>query len=194
MSDADDDLGAAGFGAEDAELDDLGLGAEEELPDSEGEEAGEADAEGSDAEEAGEPGEPGEPGEEADPLAARPTDPAAPPHFDALVHESNCKAEIVFITGAARLTSDWLSQGEAAGLLSLRAAQIADGSPILVEGPLPPGCDDSVKIAYRELLGRRCPLEVHRVVNTVRVGGVLRQYVEVWYPNEMKHLPMQPPS
>ena len=82
------------------------------------------------------------------------------------------------------VTSDVLQLTEAAGLLAVRAKQIADtGKVFLAETA---GLHDPVELARAELLARRCPLAVERAVGVLDNGDLL---VERKDPNAMTHSP-----
>jgi len=82
------------------------------------------------------------------------------------------------------ITSDLLSEYEMTELVSIRASQIErDASTVMCDiGNL----DDCIKIAQRELMERKCPLLVRRVVGTMVLNGETFIRVEDRDPREMQ--------
>lgn len=73
-----------------------------------------------------------------------------------------------------RITSEIMTLAEYTRVLSERAQQISDGSPIFVDiGDE----SDPIKIAEMEIKQRRCPIEIRR--------HITKDIVEVWKVNEM---------
>lgn len=104
------------------------------------------------------------------------------PSIDPVLKASNKVQTIRVVSGDDRVTSNRLTKFEVSRILSIRAQQISD-TPIIyarLEGER-----DPVKIAYAELLQRRCPLLLRRTISDS--GGTVT--VEQWDPNEMS-LPM----
>jgi len=83
------------------------------------------------------------------------------------------------------ITSDMLSEYEMTELISIRASQIErDPSTAMCDiGDL----DDCIKIAQRELMERKCPLIVRRVVGTMILNGEIFIRVEDRDPREMQY-------
>jgi hypothetical protein len=82
------------------------------------------------------------------------------------------------------ITSDLLSEYEMTELVSIRASQIErDPSTAMCDiGDL----DDCILIAQRELMERKCPLIVRRVVGIMIQGGETHVRVEDRDPREMQ--------
>ncbi len=82
------------------------------------------------------------------------------------------------------ITSDLLSEYETTELVSIRASQIErDPSTAMCDiGDL----DDCIEIARRELLERKCPLIIRRVVGTMILNGEVYTRVEDRDPREMQ--------
>jgi len=90
--------------------------------------------------------------------------------------------QIVFVLSSERITSDLLQDVEMVAVISARAQQIATGGTAMVHQT--PGCSE-IEIAAAEISERRCPLEIHRKIES---RGQVDIY-ERWKVNEMIHPP-----
>ena len=99
------------------------------------------------------------------------------------VRNKNFMRKIV-IAPDRRRTSNVLSKFEMTEIISVRSAQIASDGICMVNTA---DLDDSVKMAKRELMLRKCPLMYERGVGDgVDADGTEIEYVEHWDPNEMQ--------
>ena len=95
----------------------------------------------------------------------------------AVLGRAQAPARQVVVRGDERRLSDVLGATEAAALLSVRAAQIADSGRCFSGRPF----STALQGALQELQERRCPLLLHRALGQQK--GV--EYVECWSPNDM---------
>ena len=114
---------------------------------------------------------------------------AEKPKVDPLIHLSNTPRITKIIHPDDRRTSNVLQKSEAAHILGKRATQIADSPTVFVDIS---GLHDPVAIAFKELIERRCPLIVRRVVAVDAKANCV--IVEDWNPNEMAHPQLTPPT
>lgn len=89
---------------------------------------------------------------------------------------------IVIIHPDKRMTSNILSAYETTELISLRATDISRHNNPMVDCK---DLDDPIKMAERELLAKKCPLLLNRIVGEYREGKEVITYSEDWDPNEM---------
>jgi hypothetical protein len=121
-------------------------------------------------------------------LVADPVPMAAPlrPALDPMVDQ---RAEaIVLVPPEEWVTDDTLQLTEVAALLAYRAKQLEHGRHFLTAKEAQ-GLDCR-QIAMQELLTRRFPLIIRRVVQVYVRGGVLHRVVEDRSPNEMAIPPL----
>lgn len=174
----EDDSGPAHDAGTSLEADDEGAGPDEEEPgdagetDEEPESAGESEVEG---EEEAEPTEPAGASQRAQPQRPRP---------DHLARENNRHRAIIVVAPEDRVTDHRLQKTEAANVIAKRAEQIATAATCFVKGSRQ---RDPVALAVEELLARRCPLIVQRVVDTGPDGSLI---VEEWPVREMALPPL----
>ena len=94
--------------------------------------------------------------------------------FDPEKYENESHKEIIIVPPQHRLTSEILTKFEYTEVVSQRAKQIENGSPIFVEI----GDEmDPIKIAEMEIKQKKCPLSIRRMQNNT-IG-------EIWQVNEM---------
>jgi hypothetical protein len=98
---------------------------------------------------------------------------------DPILRASNTHRRVVVVPDNERITSNVLKITECARAIAIRAQQI-ETSPIMFTDPA--GETDSVALAKAELLARRSPLKLRRIVGRGTDGAV---YVEDWRVNEM---------
>jgi DNA-directed RNA polymerase subunit K/omega len=90
--------------------------------------------------------------------------------------------DVIVISPENRRTSNRLSKYEMTEIVSIRAQQIAEyNNPMIDIGIL----DDPIEIAKKELMMRKCPLMLRRVVGEKEVDGLIHQFCEDWDPNTM---------
>ena len=106
---------------------------------------------------------------------------------DPLLRMSNKPRTVRLVAPDERRTSNWLQRPEAAYIIAMRARQIADGSTCFVDGD---GLHDPVALAFKELLARRTPFALRRVVGSGPGGELI---VEEWPVREMAIPPLVPP-
>ena len=82
--------------------------------------------------------------------------------------------EINIVPRSERRTSDIITQYEYTEVTSIRGKQIEDGSKIFIDIK---NLSDPVKIAEREIVEKKCPLSIRRML--------CDEYAEVWEVNEM---------
>ena len=111
---------------------------------------------------------------------------AARARIDPVLKISNSHRRVVIITGDDRITSNVLQIPEAARCIAIRAKQIESDPTVFVDVD---GETDSVAIATKELVMRRSPLKLRRIVGRGS-GGEL--YVEEWRTAEMVIPPLAP--
>jgi DNA-directed RNA polymerase subunit K/omega len=97
---------------------------------------------------------------------------------DPVLDDARSAVVIYRVPPEERVTSDRLQRIEFAALLAERSRQIDSGGQVFCE--LRDHCD-SQSLALQEILDRKCPLLVCRVLRVDK--GV--QYVEEWSPNEL---------
>lgn len=88
-----------------------------------------------------------------------------------------------------RRTSHIMSNSEYTEAISIRAEQIsADGMDGAMIDSIPANATTARDIAIAEMKARRCPMKlVRRVGRTIDASGTIKNYIEVWSPNEMTH-------
>lgn len=98
---------------------------------------------------------------------------------------SKYKHREIIIKPENRITTDTLTKFNMTEIVSIRAAQIAKFNNCLVNTD---GLTSAVAMAKRELMMRKCPLKLRRVVGTVcdHAKKEVITYIEVWSPNDMK--------
>jgi DNA-directed RNA polymerase subunit K/omega len=164
---ADETLGSVAADEPETDLDSEDLGLDE-------------DAAGSDGSESEEDG-PGLTDDEGQAKPARPN--PNPPQ-----KKSNNPTMAVIVGADERVTDHCLRRTEAALILAMRAQQIAQFSTSFTSHE---GLHNPVDIAYKELLERRCPLNLRRFVGTGAAGELL---YEEWDVNTMTLPPLVPPG
>ena len=82
--------------------------------------------------------------------------------------------EINIVPKNERKTSDIITQYEYTEITSIRAKQIENGSRIFMDIK---DLSDPVKIAEREIVEKRCPLSIRRML--------CDEYAEIWEVNEL---------
>ena len=112
----------------------------------------------------------------------------AKPKADALLKNSNKSRTNIIMPAADRVTSNWLTKGEMALVLAMRAKQIADHPSCFVPTT---GVHDPVELARAELYKRRCPLILRRVVGRGPEG---EDVIEEWPVREMTLPPHSAPG
>lgn len=91
------------------------------------------------------------------------------------LHDDLLHKEIILVPSEARRTSERLMQAELTAVLSLRAKHLENGAAPFVDT----GNEyDHTRIAYMEILARKCPMMIRRTYS----NGFM---VEVWEVNEM---------
>jgi hypothetical protein len=102
--------------------------------------------------------------------------------------EPDCEIIIVVPRGKRR-TSHMMSLSEYTEAISLRAEQIsADGVSGTMLDSIPHGATTAREIAIAEIRARRCPLKIRRFVGSALCAdGTIKNYAEIWSPNEMTH-------
>lgn len=97
---------------------------------------------------------------------------------------SNYNKEIIVVHPDNRRTSHILSKYEMTEIVSIRATQISQHNNCMVDIT---GLDDPIKMAKRELMMRKSPLVLRRIVGDRRdENGEIRTYCEFWSPSEMQ--------
>jgi DNA-directed RNA polymerase subunit K/omega len=195
MSDdeGDDDGDYEPLGVGDEPLDDDGPGADAEADadaeDLEGDEAA-AEAAGTDDEDEGDEGDEAE----AEGLDDEPPEPAAQKarperaRVDPMLRASNKPRYVQVVAPEDRVTDNRLHKSEAALVIAMRAQQIAKHATVFTDGgPL----HDPAELAFKELLDRRCPLVLRRLIGHSPAG---EQVVEEWVVREMTLPPLTPPA
>ncbi len=110
--------------------------------------------------------------------ASRPAKPEKA-RVDPLLRASNRPRTVFIVADEDRKTDNRLHKTEAAAVLAFRAKQIAThGTRFVDSGDL----HDPVKIAFKELYSRGCPLKVRREVGVTPTGDLI---VEDWKVREM---------
>jgi hypothetical protein len=106
-----------------------------------------------------------------------------------VLERSNKPRTVIIVADEDRITSDHLQRAERAGLIAIRAKQIAnDGAPeylndIVMQIKKNKINISSNDIAEAELMNRKCPLKVRREIG---VNSRDELIVEEWNPNDMK--------
>jgi hypothetical protein len=93
-------------------------------------------------------------------------------------HNTSLIREIIIIKPENRRTSNIMNLFEMTEYVSIRAVQIAKYNNCMVDTT---GLSDTVLMAKRELMMRRCPLTLRRCVGTYGE----KTYFEHWDPAEM---------
>jgi len=109
--------------------------------------------------------------------------------IDPLMQLSNTPRVTCVIHPDDRRTSNILQKSEAAHILAKRATQIADSPTVFVDIT---GLHDPGAIAFKELLERRCPLLVRRLIAVDSKQNCI--FVEDWDPNLMAHPQLVAPT
>lgn len=111
-------------------------------------------------------------------------EPEAEPEID-IKSVSNNIREVVVVRPENCMTTDILSEFEQTEIVSIRASQIAKYKNCFVDVS---DLDDPVKMAKRELMMRKCPLQLKRPVGEIRdkKSGELKAFVEYRDPNQMQ--------
>jgi hypothetical protein len=178
---SDDEGPAVDDGVDDADI--IDLDSDSDLESDEGERSegsGGEDSEEEDGEE--DAGEAGPAASGAARAARRPVGGRPDP----LSRESNTPVRVIVVPEGERITSDRVCLTEAAELLAVRAEQIArTGTHFALKLRKEDARDsvDAAEIARAELLERRCPLLLRRVVLVRDPHG--NTVVEDWDPNLM---------
>jgi hypothetical protein len=120
------------------------------------------------------------------------------------VEERHPQAELDMVKGAAeeiivipiekRRTSQIMSLSEYTEAISLRTEQIStDGMSSAMIDEIPAQATTARDIAIAEIKARRCPLKIVRHVGRAMSddGRHIKNYAEIWSPNEMTHPPFQ---
>lgn len=106
-----------------------------------------------------------------------------------VLERSNKPRILLIVANEDRITSDHLQKAERAGLIAIRAKQIANsGAPeylndIVAEMKKTKINISSNDIAEAELMNRKCPLKLRRKIG---VNSKDELIVEEWVPNDMK--------
>lgn len=98
---------------------------------------------------------------------------------------SNYNKEIIIVKPEERQTPNILSTYEQTETVSIRATQISQYNNCMVDIT---GLDDPIKMAKRELMMRKCPLNVRRFIGEVKdpKTNTLKSYYEDFVVNEMQ--------
>ena len=94
------------------------------------------------------------------------------------VLNKNDSALVIVVPNDERKCSDILSIFEISNIISTRAQQISNGSPIFVVSK----SINPIDIAKQELMENKCPLNLSRTVKKSSSGNIT---IEIWNPNEM---------
>jgi len=92
--------------------------------------------------------------------------------------------EIIIVSDDERITPNILSKYEMTRIISIRATQISEhNNPMIDVSDL----TDPIKMAKRELMERKCPLTLRRVIGDRKnvKNGEMETFMEIWHPNEM---------
>jgi len=106
---------------------------------------------------------------------------------DTMLHNSNRNRNVIVVPPDERVTDNRLHKSEASYIISMRAQQIAKHGTTFTEAT---GLHDPVAIAFKELLDRKCPFTLRRMVGTNPDGS---RVVEEWNPREMVLPLLTPP-
>jgi DNA-directed RNA polymerase I, II, and III subunit RPABC2 len=97
------------------------------------------------------------------------------PLGDGTFHTNNNMHHIYSIVpNDKRITSEMMTRAEYTRVVGERAKQIEGGSPIFVDVEFE---TDPIKIAEKEIRGKRCPLKISRRLK--------KHIIEIWQVNEM---------
>ena len=103
----------------------------------------------------------------------------------------NATENMIVIPDDDRRTSQIMSVPEYTEAISIRTEQIsADGSQGAMIDEIPALATNARDIAIAEMKARRCPLKIVRHVGSlVDPDGHVKNYIEIWSPNNMTHPP-----
>ncbi len=92
--------------------------------------------------------------------------------------------ETIVIKPENRMTTNIMSKFEMTNYIVIRATQISQHANCMVDIT---GLTDALSMAKRELMMRKCPLTLRRLVGKVKnkKTGEVNQYYEYWDPAEM---------
>lgn len=95
---------------------------------------------------------------------------------------------IIVRTGADRMSSHVLTVFEMTEIINIRSRQISTqgGAQVQTDD------DNSVQIAKRELMARKCPLMVKRLMGIQVINGKAYEVYDLWEPNKMTFLRQYP--
>ena len=98
---------------------------------------------------------------------------------------SKYNKEVIVVKPENRITSHILTLYNMTEIISIRSTQIAQHNNCMVDIT---GLTDPIKMAKRELMMRRCPLVLRRVIGDVKDPrtGEMQTYVEFWDVNTMQ--------
>lgn len=98
---------------------------------------------------------------------------------------SKYNKELIVVKPENMITSNVLTSYNMTEIVSIRATQIAKFNNCLVDVS---DLTDPIKMAKRELMMRKCPLTLRRIVGEIKdpKTGELQSYVEFWDVNTMQ--------
>ena len=94
------------------------------------------------------------------------------------IEDITSSVEVNIIRPENRKTRDMLTEYEMTELVSIRTEQIGQYNNCMIDTT---GLTTARDMARYELMARKCPLQVRRVVG--EING--KQYIEIWDPNQM---------